>query len=73
VSDLDDSVAIVGGTGALGFALAARLAAAGVQVVVGSRAENRASDAAVRLAAPVPGERRVTRVLGVWQGSEIDH
>lgn len=42
-------VGIVGGTGPLGSALGARLAAAGLNVVLGSRSEGRAVDAAARL------------------------
>jgi len=42
-------VAIVGGTGDEGFGLALRLAAAGVQVTIGSRASERAEEAATRV------------------------
>ncbi|HYZ11381.1 MAG TPA: NADPH-dependent F420 reductase [Actinomycetota bacterium] len=55
------NVAIVGGTGDEGFGLAVRLAAAGVSVTIGSRAEERAHEAARRArqasgtAAPVDG------------------
>jgi NADPH-dependent F420 reductase len=41
-------VAIVGGTGDLGFGLAVRLAAAGVEIVIGSREADRAEEAAGR-------------------------
>jgi 8-hydroxy-5-deazaflavin:NADPH oxidoreductase len=41
-------VSIVGGTGALGFGLALRLGKAGVPVVIGSREQNRAEEAAAR-------------------------
>ena len=41
-------VAILGGTGALGFGLALRLAAAGVPIVIGSRDAGRAEEAAAR-------------------------
>ncbi len=41
-------VAIVGGTGDEGFALALRLGAAGIDVVIGSRAQARAEEAAAR-------------------------
>ena len=41
-------VCIVGGTGALGFGLALRLGRAGVPVVIGSRDEGRAHEAAAR-------------------------
>jgi 8-hydroxy-5-deazaflavin:NADPH oxidoreductase len=47
-------VCIVGGTGALGFGLAVRLANAGVPVVIGSRDPGRAEEAAGRAAADVP-------------------
>ncbi len=46
-------VAIVGGTGALGFGLALRLGAAGVAVVIGSRDAERAAEAAERAAAVI--------------------
>jgi NADPH-dependent F420 reductase len=44
-----DSVPIIGGTGALGFALALRLTSAGVPVVIGSRDPGRALEAAGRV------------------------
>jgi NADPH-dependent F420 reductase len=44
-----DAVPIIGGTGALGFGLAARLTAAGVPVVIGSRDASRAEEAAAKL------------------------
>jgi NADPH-dependent F420 reductase len=43
------TVAIVGGTGAEGFGLALRFAAAGVRVLIGSRDESRARAAAARI------------------------
>ena len=49
------TVPIVGGTGALGFGLALRLAMAGVPVVIGSRSLERAEEAAGRLRERVPG------------------
>jgi NADPH-dependent F420 reductase len=49
-----DTVPIIGGTGALGFGLALRLAAAGVPVVIGSRDAGRADEAAGRVRAQVP-------------------
>lgn len=49
------TVPIVGGTGALGFGLALRLATAGVSVTIGSRSLERAQEAAVRLRESVPG------------------
>jgi hypothetical protein len=47
-------VCIVGGTGALGFGLALRLGRGGVPVVIGSRDDGRAREAADRAAAEVP-------------------
>ena len=47
-------VSIVGGTGALGFGLALRLAKAGVPVVIGSRRSDAAAEAADRLRERVP-------------------
>jgi NADPH-dependent F420 reductase len=41
-----ETVAVVGGTGALGFGLTLRWAVAGVPVVIGSRSEERAAEAA---------------------------
>jgi 8-hydroxy-5-deazaflavin:NADPH oxidoreductase len=45
-------IAIVGGTGSFGLALAQRLAAAGYEVVIGSRDAGRAAEAADGLEAP---------------------
>ena len=50
-----EAVPIVGGTGALGFGLAVRLAHAGVPVVVGSRDAGRGAEAAARVRERVPG------------------
>jgi len=47
-------VCIVGGTGALGFGLALRLAKAGVPIVIGSRVHERAQEAAGRASEKVP-------------------
>ncbi|MHB8659252.1 MAG: NADPH-dependent F420 reductase [Solirubrobacteraceae bacterium] len=47
-------ICIVGGTGALGFGLALRLGSAGVPVLIGSRDEGRAAQAAARAAEQVP-------------------
>lgn len=49
------SVAVVGGTGALGSGLAWRLAAAGLRVVIGSRDASRARAAAAELPPPRDG------------------
>jgi NADPH-dependent F420 reductase len=48
------AVSIVGATGALGFGLALRLGGAGVPIVIGSRDEARAQEAAARAAQLVP-------------------
>ena len=44
-----EKIAIIGGTGDLGFGLALRWAQAGAQVVIGSRDESKAQDAARRV------------------------
>lgn len=44
-----ETVAVIGGTGALGFGLSLRWAIAGVPVVIGSRSEERGREAAQRL------------------------
>ena len=49
-----DSVAVIGGTGDLGFALASRWAQAGLHVIIGSREEGKAQAAAKRLLESVP-------------------
>lgn len=51
------TVAILGGTGAEGLGIAARLAAAGQEVVIGSREQARAEAAAATVAAEVAGAR----------------
>lgn len=55
-------VSVIGATGDLGFGLALRWAHAGIDVVIGSRAAERAEDAARRLKERVPGAR-VTGLL----------
>ncbi len=50
-----EPIPIVGGTGALGFGLALRLAAAGKEVLIGSREAGRAEEAAGRINDQVPG------------------
>jgi 8-hydroxy-5-deazaflavin:NADPH oxidoreductase len=65
------TVAIVGGTGDLGFGLAVRLTAAGQPVVIGSRVAERAAEAAGRVGeavgpdAPVHGAENPEAVAGV--------
>jgi hypothetical protein len=51
---MDETVAIVGGSGDLGFGLALRWAKAGVNVRIGSRDSNRAEEAAARIRSAVP-------------------
>lgn len=54
MADLEP-IPIIGGTGALGAGLAARWAAAGAPVVLGSRSAERAEEAAAKVRAAVPG------------------
>lgn len=42
-------VAVIGGTGAEGFGLATRWARAGIEIVIGSRSQERADDAAAKI------------------------
>jgi 8-hydroxy-5-deazaflavin:NADPH oxidoreductase len=49
-----DSVTVIGGSGALGFGLAARLGQAGTPIVIGSREAGRAEETAVKLREAVP-------------------
>ncbi len=51
---MPEPVAIVGGTGALGFGLALRFGREGVPIVIGSRDPERAREAAARARAAVP-------------------
>jgi 8-hydroxy-5-deazaflavin:NADPH oxidoreductase len=55
-----DRIAVIGGTGDLGFALALRWVLAGAEVVIGSRDETRAMDAAARLEQRVRAENERT-------------
>jgi 8-hydroxy-5-deazaflavin:NADPH oxidoreductase len=57
-----ERVAVIGGTGAEGFGLALRWAAAGIEVVIGSRDRGRAEDAADRLRQRV-AEAQVTGLV----------
>jgi 8-hydroxy-5-deazaflavin:NADPH oxidoreductase len=50
----DEPVPIIGGTGALGFGLALRLARGGTPVVIGSRDAGRAAESAGKLKEQVP-------------------
>ncbi|GAB3201625.1 NADPH-dependent F420 reductase [Nocardioides hungaricus] len=60
-------VAVVGGTGALGYGAAVRLAAAGVSLAIGSRDAERAVQAADRLRADVLG----ADVMGLVNGEAV--
>jgi NADPH-dependent F420 reductase len=50
-----EPIPILGGTGALGYGLAVRLARAGQSIVIGSRKAERAEEAAAKLREAVPG------------------
>jgi NADPH-dependent F420 reductase len=52
---MSEPIPIVGGTGALGWGLAMRLARAGEPVVIGSRSAERAQEAVERVVQAVPG------------------
>jgi len=54
---LPGAVSIIGGSGALGFGLAVRLASVGVEVTIGSRDTLRAEQAVARARAAVPDGR----------------
>jgi NADPH-dependent F420 reductase len=65
-------VCIVGGTGALGFGLALRLGRARVPVVIGSRDQGRADEAAERAAQAVPeGSFKGAENPDAVQGAEV--
>ena len=55
MTTLDDSIAILGGTGDQGLGLALRFAKAGRTVVIGSRKPERAEQAAAEVSEAVPG------------------
>src|SRR3954451_8023221 len=69
----DEPVPIIGGTGALGFGLALRLARAGTAVVLGSRDAGRAAESAAKLEEQVPGAMAggLEKAEGVQQGSLV--
>ena len=52
-----EAIPIIGGTGALGYGLAVRWAQSGQEIVIGSRKLERATEAAERVSAAVPGAR----------------
>jgi NADPH-dependent F420 reductase len=51
IAQAKQTVAVIGGTGALGFGLALRWAIAGIPIVIGSRSAERAAEAAAKLSA----------------------
>jgi NADPH-dependent F420 reductase len=51
----DEPIPIIGGTGALGFGVALRLARAGTPVIIGSRDQGRAAESAAKVVERVPG------------------
>jgi NADPH-dependent F420 reductase len=55
----DESIAIVGGTGDLGYGLAIRWAQAGREVVIGSRVAARAEEAAAKIKAQLGADAKV--------------
>lgn len=54
---MDGKVAIIGGTGDLGFALALRWAKAGIDLIIGSRESAKAEEAAGRIREHIAGAR----------------
>src|ERR1700733_12256441 len=67
-----NGVSIVGGTGALGFGLALRLGRAGIPIVIGSRDEHRAQEAAQHASKTVPtGSYEGKHNADAVQGTEI--
>jgi 8-hydroxy-5-deazaflavin:NADPH oxidoreductase len=54
MTDSPEPICIVGGTGALGFGLAARFGLARIPVIIGSRDAHRAQESAEHLSAKVP-------------------
>jgi 8-hydroxy-5-deazaflavin:NADPH oxidoreductase len=69
---MDQPVCIVGGTGALGFGLALRLGRAGVPILIGSRDEGRAQEAAARASEAVPeGSFTGAQNAAAVQGAEL--
>ena len=67
------TVAIIGGTGALGSGLAKRLAASGVSVIIGSRTADKAQETAKALAVPAgaPAARGMANADAAAAGSVV--
>ena len=59
----DESIAIIGGTGDLGYGLALRWAAAGFNVVIGSRVASRAEEAAKKIRETLGAKAKVQGLL----------
>jgi 8-hydroxy-5-deazaflavin:NADPH oxidoreductase len=66
-----EHVAVVGATGDLGFGLALRWAKAGIEIVIGSRAAERAESAAARINERVP-DARVSGLVNESAASSSD-
>jgi NADPH-dependent F420 reductase len=62
-----EKVAVVGGTGDLGYGLALRWAKAGLEVVIGSREESKAKASAENLLAEIPE----AKVVGLENGDAV--
>jgi 8-hydroxy-5-deazaflavin:NADPH oxidoreductase len=68
---MPDQVTVIGGSGALGFGLALRLAAAQVPVVIGSRDEQRAQETAAKVTAAAGADVRGLANGPAAEASEI--
>lgn len=68
----DETIAVLGGTGALGGSLARRFARAGRRVLVGSRDPARAAEAAAEIAAESGAEGRIEGRSNVEAAAEAD-
>ena len=68
-----EAIPIIGGTGALGFGLAVRWARAGQAVVIGSRSEERAAEAAAKVSelAPDAEVEGLSNEAAATQGSVV--
>jgi NADPH-dependent F420 reductase len=65
IAQARQTVAVIGGTGALGFGLSVRWAIAGVPIVIGSRDAERAREAAARVSERASGGASEPRVEGL--------
>lgn len=73
MSDPQKVIAVIGGTGKLGWALARRWARAGLPVIIGSRAAEKAEEAAARIDGPegVPPVRGLANAEGAAQADVV--